>query len=177
MVSARAPWGKNEFIRLFANPQTIRGLVDDRLNAKIGEYCGLVHGNCLEIASGGGQVEGGTNGLIDATALFRGLRRPRIGEGLDERVYVYALNPPRTYVYPNKIAGAPSPAEKPYGAVFVVYAEISDTVLTDYPQLKSMDSKEHPIRGIVHFWEWLLAQPDEGPMPLEHSKRYSERIW
>ena len=79
-------------VRLECSGQTIRRFDDGKLNAKIGEYCGLIHG----------KVPDGTSGLIVAHTLFKGLLRPRIDDGLDEDVYTYVMDHDRTFDYPAK---------------------------------------------------------------------------
>lgn len=172
IVIASAPWDRDEQINLYANPSTLRRLVDGNLNAKLGEYAGLVHGNCQEIASGSGElIDGGTEGLSSAIALFRGIKRPRLDIEKDEQIYVYVLNPARTYIY-RREEDAPRRAEKPVKSVFVVYVELQET-------LKSAEKapSDIEIKGVVHFWEWVMASGDDKSLPKDHATRYDERVW
>ena len=122
-VLALAPGDRTEFISLQVSVSTLVRVIDDHLNAKLGEYAGLVHGDAYE---------GGTDGLLIAVALFQGLRRPVVDRGIDESIYVYVLDPPHNYNFPNhyKFGDAgfmnqgPQRVAKPESSAFVVYADI-----------------------------------------------------
>jgi hypothetical protein len=144
-------------VRLQCSAKTIRRLEDGRLNAKIGEYCGLVHGS----------VPGGTRGLMAAHALFRGIRRPRIDDGLDDDIYVYVMDHDRTFNYPveDKYGGkGPTRRSSPLNSVFVAYVE--------YPEGWAV---ENPA-GRILYWEWVLSD-DVERLPRDYQSRYSERLW
>ena len=149
---------------------------DGKRNAGIGEYCGLIHGNCDECRESE-IVPGGTKGLLAATAVFRGIRRPRIDAGRDETVYVYVTSPPRTYEYTRKFE-AVSSAPKPVNSVFVAYVELRTGLTISDQQITPLnDALAAGIRGTVNYWEWVLASSEEKSLPNDYQKRYSERMW
>ena len=74
IILAPAPFNRDDVVSLYTNPLTIRNLIDDNLHSKVGEYVGLVHGNCAEYSYSSGLMEGGTQGLLVASALFRGVK-------------------------------------------------------------------------------------------------------
>lgn len=159
-------WAKGleqEQIRLVADPGTIRRLEDGRLNAKIGEYCGLIHG----------AVPDGTNGLFSASTMFQGLRRPCIRLGRDSEICVYVLNPKDTYVYRRtaKSTGAgPERHPKPVDSVFVVYADLAKTETTLGGTVVAVD-------GTILFWEWVLADSGDPRLPADYRNRYGRQVW
>jgi len=159
-------WAKGidqQRIALIADSSTVRRLEDGGLNAKIGEYCGLIHG---AVAQG--------IGLINAHALFRGLKRPCISEGRDCEIYAYVLSAPHTFIYPRnaKYSGVgPVVSQKPTASVFVAYVDIKPIEA----DLKSAGLVN--VDGSVLYWEWVLSDPQEPSLPQNFSERYNTRIW
>jgi len=163
-------------IKLYASPSTLRQIFTDRLEAKAGEYFGLVHGNWNEYVGDDELVDGGTSGLLGATSLFRGIRRPRLDDGRDEQIYVYVLNPKWSYTYKRDESGLRR-TEKPYNSVFVAYVELrNDGAALEEAEKLSQDVKSQ-IRGVVQFWEWVLAADDDKTLPDSFNARYDERMW
>jgi len=158
-------WGLDQNpILLGADPQTIRLLEDDHLNSNIGEFLGLVHGD----------VPDGTRGLESAYALYQGVKRPCVMPGKDEEVCAYVLNPDRTYTYPRdaKHSGAgPTRVAKPLRSVFVTYAYLGPS------QLASASGSMTETKGIISFWEWVLADTADSLLPRECATRYTRKIW
>jgi hypothetical protein len=136
---------------------------DGGLNAKIGEYCGLVHG----------AIPNGTLGLLEAHALFQGLKRPCLMLGHDADICVYVLSSASTFVYranvKNKSVG-PERYPKPDASVFVVYANLS-------MRQNQSESGQVALDGVILFWEWILADQDQPLLPAQHGSRYVKRIW
>lgn len=142
-----------------------RGLLLD----KIAEYSGLVHGVL-------GLQEFGYDGLLEATALFRGLRRPLNEHGEDGNFLVYVSSPPTTYHYQNRaglLASNPLPRRKPRfngrDAVFVTYVHPLDE-----PEVLDPGTKAH---GYVRYWEWVAADPQNAELPDRWNERYKGRLW
>jgi hypothetical protein len=161
VVVAPAPWDKAIQIELYVPIQLLRQLMDNGLNAKIGEYCCLVHG--------WEQFPG----LRAAHALFRGLSRPLNESRSDERVFVYVTRPDSTYVYSDRSEPKGWRARPaPHNSVFVTYAEISD-------ELSPVPGEVVPVgvRGVVIGWEWTLAHPIADDLPAEFDTRYVEKVW
>ncbi|MDE0177894.1 MAG: hypothetical protein OXP36_04795 [Gammaproteobacteria bacterium] len=138
-------------VQLEVSSEVLRNLEDGRVNSKIGEYWGLIHG----------ATPNGT-GLIDAHALFRGVQRPRSFEDReDEEIFAYIKKPSFNFTFPHKHGGYPIPESTPTNSVFAVYVEF-------YGEAKGC------VSGNVLYWEWILA---DGDLPKDHADRYSERIW
>jgi hypothetical protein len=172
IVLAPAPNNKENIIELYCHPQTLQQVIDDNLNAKLGEYCGLIHGNVLELGD-----EGGTNGLLEATALFRGLKRPMELPGLDGKIYVYITNPQCSYLYPieKKYEGiGVTPTTKPKDSVFATYVDITN----DFEKYGINKEKiRGNIQGIVLFWEWVLNSKENQNFPENCDSRYVQKVW
>ena len=168
IVLANSPKNRSEIVLFRADPITIRQFDADKMNAKIGEYCGLVHGNIKE-NSCGTLTEGGTDGLLAAHALYRGIKRPKNQDGRDEKMLVYVTNPSCSYVYLNRTDGAPTPCPKPKDSVFVTYID-----LFAEPEI---DAKGREIMGLVKFWEWVIACTININMPDESEVRYTDKVW
>jgi len=160
VVLARGRDGE-QHVRLSASIATLRRFRDGGLNAKLGEYCGLVHGNTRERTANGNVVDGGTQGLLLATALFRGLKRPLTSAGLDGEICAFISRPGCTFEFPNPSDVAVRCAA-PLRSVFVTYArfEARDTV-----------------DGEILSWEWVLADARDSALPDGWDVRYEERIW
>lgn len=171
VVLARSPQDRNTIIRLYASPFAIRTWAADNVAAKMGEYSGLVHGNIVEEQEDGSINDGGTNGLLDAHALFKGIKRPRIKPQGDAHILVYVTNPTNSFVYPRH-ARAAKRVPKPLNSVFVTYAELFEDGID-----RTSYQVEAEISGIVHMWEWVFCDPKEPTMPEESSSRYAERCW
>ena len=176
---APSPNDKGLLVRLYANPNTLRAFLDDRMNAKLGEYCGLVHGNVLE-STPDGSVEGGTNGLLDSVALFRGIQRPMVGAGLDKDVYVYVTNPLNSYIYPlsERLTDAgPTRVPRPNSSVFVTYVELGQRASGQLAGWAIDSPKCAGLDGVIHGWEWVLSSPDDARLPDRYQTRYQDWIW
>jgi hypothetical protein len=148
---------------LVADSSTIRRLEDGGLNAKIGEYCGLIHG----------AVEEGFD-LMRAHALFRGLKRPCTDVGRDTEIFVYVLDPSHTFVFPRRAkysGGGPTISRKPLDSVFVVYADLKPMEV----DFKSRGPT--PVGGMILFWEWVLADPSAPNLPKDYLNRYGTQVW
>ncbi|GEM_PF-1772234 len=162
VVLAPHPEDRVKYVELSAHPDIIRKFMDLSLNAKIGEYCGLVHGN-VEEANPTCDMQG-TNGLLDSFALFKGLKRPFKDTGHDGEIYIYITNPKHTYIYPEKdrysVVG-PTRLSQPIDSVFATYVSF----------------KEDKTSGIILDWEWVLADKRCNTLPAFYDVRYDERIW
>lgn len=163
VVLAPAPHAREDIIELQADPGLLQAYVDRGLNYRLGEYCGLVHGNVREQLSSDQWVEhGGTLGLLAATALFQGVQRPLDRVANDEDVYAYVTSPGWSYAYPQRSRHGdfgPLRIPKPDNSVFVTFASI----------------REGQNR-ILH-WEWTLASPKEPSLPDQYATRYYRKVW
>lgn len=178
LIWARSPEDPHHFICLVAPPSVIRPMQDDHMNAAIGQFCGLIHGNIV-LPMNGTAPAPSTVGLVGAHALYRGLRRPLIEYGRDSDFYAYTMNPPRSYIYPiqdrNKGLG-PVAVEKPKDSVFVTYVDFAQETL-DRHMADMQLNDDSDVRGVIPWWEWVPASGEEPFLPEDYGTRYGEEVW
>lgn len=102
-------------------------------------------------------------GMQHTHAIFKGLRRPMNNHGLDDRVYVYLLQPKYTYKYCADMVCVAKRFPAPAQSVFAVYVTFEDE--TDF------------TGGVIINWEWVLSDSDAPQYPKEFDNRYDQRIW
>ena len=137
---------------------TIRQLVDDNLNAKVGEYAGLVHGNIMEQFDD--TIIAGGTGVCWKASCYQGLKQPRIDAGRDAKVLAYVTNPPPVS-HLSEQGGAASVQGS--NSVFVTYAEL----FADGLERDRFDGIDAGIEGVVHFWEWVLSSDRDRALPAD----------
>ncbi len=149
---------KNKRISLRIMPGLIAQYDKDNFRAKLGEFAGLVHGN----------IENGTFGLLGATALFKGIKRPCINKNHDADVYAYVTNPDFTYTYvgiPRYSKKPPEKIQAPNDCVFVTYVTFN----------KKTD--EFGAVGRILDWEWVFRDKEIPEYPYNHKVRYDKKVW
>ncbi len=67
-----------------AHPAVLLKLKMDRRYAALGEFSGIIVGNCI---------------LQDPTAIFKGINRPLHNTGVDNFIFIYAAKPSYTYKF------------------------------------------------------------------------------
>jgi hypothetical protein len=147
-VVARSPFDREKLVEIVAHPETLRQLEGDHLNAKIGEYLGILYGD-----------QG--KGLTLANHLFQGLERPFNHSVKDEGTYVYVLTPGSTYTYKDKSIGNVTALPAPKDSIFLAYVAI---------QGPGED-------GSLLFWEWVIADADDPRLPRDSARRYRRKVW
>lgn len=172
IVLAPSPTDKTKILKLVCEPETLRNQIQDKLRGKLGEYCGLIHGNLVE-DSKEGYSSNGTNGLLDAIALFKGIKRPRFLCYSDEDIYIYILNPTNSYTYQYRSIG-PFITEKPKDSVFAVYVEMT-RFFSLFPKEIIIQLNQQDVCGKILFWEWVKSE--DNVMPDGHGFRYAQQIW
>jgi hypothetical protein len=142
-------------------------------------YAGHVHGAIGYVDLNGRNQATIGHGLLEATALFRGVDRPRIAPGLDERVYIYVTNPPSTFVCPierREFRLGPIEALAPGRSVFATYVVFDDDAIRRWDSdIRAIGAQQ--VDGIVADWEWVLADPNNPNLPDDCMGRYDERMW
>lgn len=175
-VSALSPLTK-QLVTLVAAPTTVRAMLDGRLNAKLGEYCGLVHGALREPIDNDIKYPVG-HGLDNPTAVFRGLKRPFLDHNLDKGVHIYITNPGVAFDYPadRQFSGAgPRQQPVPHNAVFATYVDFS---LRAIDELKASADYRGPANaaGVVLYWAWTRASVLDPHLPHEYRTRYEQQV-
>jgi hypothetical protein len=160
VVRAALPDDRSKVVSVEAAPETLRAMVKDRWNSKIGEYLGLVHGNVrirarLDLEP----FDAPTQGLLAAQACFTGLRRPMGTSPNGDKVAVYVIQSIWTYRSPDPYDAAVREVA-PLNAVFTVAVDFTDA-----------------SAGQVISWEWVLAAKDDTSLPENYQTRYARRHW
>ena len=178
IVWAPSPHDKNAAIRLQVHPATIRRMADDFRYSAIAQYAGHIHGAItIPDTSGQGQrIQ--TGGLLQAIALFQGLKRPMIDADRDSEVYVLVANPRSDFLYPGKrfdgslFVPVPAPVDSVFTTFFVLAASKTAQTLA-----LEQYGEEEIADGLILNWEWTLRSTDDARLPDDFGNRYRDRIW
>jgi len=184
IVLARAPTAVGGLVHLVVDLRTLRSTLRLRngQNAKLGQFCGLVHGNVWAVASDPtDRTETGTAGLTKPVAIFCGLRRPRNQRKHDAETFIYITSHSRNYVFPNKneFGGGPIRAPVPPNSVFVAYVDFGPEAVDEVRPLLSYTLPD-PVSGVVSDWEWVRASPNDPRLPVNSTggdPRYARKVW
>lgn len=104
----------------------------------------------------------GWGGLKHTHAIFKGLRRPMNGDGVDRNVYIFVVSPKYTYRYEAHMVCTAKRHAAPKSSVFVGYVVFDDDILE---------------KGKVVNWEWVLADSRNPSLPENFDTRYDEKVW
>lgn len=163
IVIARAPETEFRQIRLGIHYKITRDLERTGRLAAIGEYVGLIVGDCV---------------LFDPQAIFQGLRRPFNGPGKDDTVFIYVSNAQVSYTFApgtkNTDVG-PQRISPPAESVFATFVSLSPDVVEDARE--SLDPADRMIDGVILYWEWTQASRSQVRLPRDHEQRYRRLIW
>ena len=163
VVIARAPEVEFRQLRLGLHYQIARDLAKAGRLAAIGEYVGLIVGDCT---------------LFDPVAIFRGLKRPFAGPGKDETIFVYVSNAVTSYTFAPGTENAdigPQRMAPPAESVFVTFVSLSQDVVEQVRE--SLDPADREIDGAILYWEWTQASQSQVRLPRDHEQRYRRMIW
>lgn len=100
-----------------------------------------------------------SKGILDAHAVFQGLKRPHIDEDGDKQVYIYICKPAFCYKRIVNMTCTIKRAPFPDGAVFAIYLNLDDDGST----------------GEVFNWEFVKCDADDPTMPEDFKNRYDQR--
>src|SRR5690606_24907196 len=107
------------------NKGLIKRIASSRLNTKIFEFsyniCGMpppVNNIGYHERETGAEDREADLGLVNASAIFRGINRPFIDDGFDSNVYVFVCKPRFTYKYVPHMVCAAKRIEAPSNCVF-----------------------------------------------------------
>jgi hypothetical protein len=174
LVWALSPNTEGHYDRLIVSHETFQAYKESGCSYKIGEYLGLIHGNFGEDIN----VEG-TTGLLNPTAIFKGLRRPMRNNNSSQDIYIFVTNPDRNYGFPEKNAFSsvgPTREEVPRNSVFLTYVEYNLEIVETI-KLRSGYTANDLIAGVIHSWEWVFACDKNPNLPASHNDgRFISRI-
>lgn len=104
----------------------------------------------------------GWGGLKRAHTIFRGVRRPLNGDGIDGTVYVYVVSPLYTYRQVSHMACPAKRFPAPAGTVFTAYVVFDD---------------DQCSAGEIRNWEFVFADKVNPRYPEDYINRYEEKVW
>ena len=110
-------------------------------------------------------------------ALFQGIKRPYLAEGLDSFVYVYASNTAITSYYSIhdrwKNTG-PHVDAPPDNSVFTIFVSLARDMIER--MLVNENSPGTDVRGVILAWEWTAAAVEDCRLPEAHQTRYKMHL-
>jgi len=174
-VWARDPFGAG-FVRLSVNRTTFEKIIQWGARAKMGEFWGLVHGRPGPMPMGYAPVINA--GLMQPTAIFRGLKRPLhyVDARADSQIVVYVTDPNCSYEFRNSREGnALLQTAKPIDAVFTTFVSFAPEHLDDCVANMQHEG-QITLQGAILFWEWTESCPNNPRFPYDHENRYVARL-
>ncbi len=167
-VQVRHPIDGTE-ITVAPNPRLMQQLAGTRQIAKLFDYSYVLCGLPPQVNNIGYFERNSTiedehenRGLLRAHAIFRGLKRPCIDDGVDAEVYVYVMKPRFTYRYAPGMVCAAKRTDAPRDSVFVTYIRFIG---------QEFD------RGEIVGWDWVPCDAQEQRLPAGYNERYSGEVW
>jgi hypothetical protein len=98
-------------------------------------------------------------GIQRAHALFKGLKRPMIDNGLDRDVFIYVCKPPYRYTY------------LPHMVCVAKREDVPQNQLLTILVVREADGFE------ISDWNWVLSDSADDTLPKGYTERYETRIW
>lgn len=182
-VWAMDPYHPASRIRLGCHPQTVSKIVQAGWSSKIGEYWGLVNGSVPPNPHSEAPHVEGIQTLLGPTGVFKGLKRPLhyLHASADRDVLIYVARPPCTFRFKDhkEFGGILEPAQCPVDSVFTTFVSLSEAHIDGALQaMRETPSRavNGAVAGIVLFWEWTEASPEEEELPFDHQSRYGTRL-
>lgn len=179
LIWAPSPDDRTLAVRLYRDPETTAHMGADGRDVGLALYMGHVHGAMAyaDLDMRPQAVVG--RGLLETTALFRGVDRPVIKPGLDGRVYIYVSKPRSTFVCPaerHRLRLGPQEVLPPENSVFATFVLFDDDAVRRWePEIRQIGGEQ--VDGIIVDWEWTLADPNNPDLPDDYAGRYDERMW
>ncbi|MCK0208790.1 hypothetical protein MWN33_12195 [Starkeya koreensis] len=112
--------------------------------------------------------------LRDATACFRGLKRPMADDDTGFNVVAYVSKPALYFRATHDMVCVAKPQPFPADLVFVTYVRLDHPVKSD---IGLCGFGEGATKGVVTHWEVVEADPTDPHLPVQHRDRYRKRLW
>jgi hypothetical protein len=163
LVWGRRPQVEVAYSQFVVNGSTAATLRQSNRLVALGEYMGLIF----------------SGGILESpVAIFQGIKRPYLSEGLDNFVFVYVSNPKCTFYYAlrDRFKGTgPHEDGAPKSSVFVVFVSMAPSMIQ--AAIANGNSADDTVRGVILAWEWTPASLNDPRMPEFYQTRYRRMIW
>jgi hypothetical protein len=166
-IAAPSPQNPKKFCDLRIHEGAVESVAASGRRTKIFEMfynvCGILPPvNNIGFHESGSTFPDHWGGLKHSIALFKGIKRPFMDDGLDCEIFVYVLKPRYVYEFIPDMVCAAKRNDAPEDAVFAVYAKFDN---------------EYYTNGAILSWEWIPADNANSELPEGHADRYEERVW
>jgi hypothetical protein len=112
------------------------------------------------------------SGLLTAHTLWRGLKRGINDAARGEFHYAYVLSPHRDWIF--EPTEGPVEEDPPEQCVFMVIVEFPPT---EDPRLAEWQAICPNALGMIHDWDWCLADTKQTDQPMNPELRFEDRVW
>lgn len=112
--------------------------------------------------------------MADATACFRGLKRPMGGDDRGFDCYAFVSKPTHRFVYEPDMACSIKLVDVPCDLVHIAYLRC------DFPAGRPTNGNDHQNTasvGVITHWHFVEADPTDLSLPIDYRDRYRQRIW
>ena len=118
--------------------------------------------------------KGTLTSMADATACFRGLKRPLSDDDRAFDCYAFVSKPKKRFIYEPSTVCSVKLVDVPDDLVHIAY------VRCDYPAgrpRRGDDQQDSSSVGVVTHWHFVEADPTNPELPIDFRDRYRQRIW
>ncbi len=168
-TSALKPDGTGEFVKVSISRERVQMLAKSGRKSNLFELfynvCGLrppVNNIGYHEERAGEIFPDNWGGLKHAHVIFKGVKRPLNGEGVDSEIYIYVTKPSYIYEYVADMVCAAKRSRAPEGVVLNTYVTFHGGDFSD---------------GEVLNWEWVVSDPENLRYPEGFNARYEEKVW
>ena len=106
----------------------------------------------------------------NASACFRGVKRPQGDEPFGSSILVYVVNSALTITYQSDAHCAARAAPSPTDTVLAVH-------VSPGKQVVNYQDSSHMIDGVIIHWEFVRSDNTDRDLPRDYSTRYSKQLW
>lgn len=125
------------------------------------------------ISSTTAEFDGRLTSLRDATACFRGVKRPMADDDNGFNVVAYITKPKLYFRSVPDMVCVARVARVPDDLVFVTYVRLDHPVSS----VPAAGFGADATKGTVTHWEFVEADPSDPTLPTQHRERYRKRLW
>lgn len=171
IVVAPSPLGVGEMVELEISKDTLGKLIKAQLRVPlfqcwahlVGVIPPIPNAFKMLVESPGCELRS----LRDASACFKGVKRPYGLEDAGDDVHVYVIPTPHTVTWTSDLACVGTITPAPEGTVMTVQVRPA----------ASLQPTEAGVWGTITKWEFVGACAEHPHFPSDFDERYNERLW